>query len=234
MLLGAERLDDGRFACEFRSCESFASWAFGSKDSGATGASAGSRRESEETPKRFARASHELCSMDLSRGSFTGGSLACGSLACGSLARCAGGRDSTDREAGDWGFESAGATGSEISPVSNDADDAFGSEDAGESESPPPKLSWTTSVGGLGFLGDDAVDRPRAARGLSSGFGSEFGPGKLPGLPRVSGVLRVSSGTSVGRLEACDLAGAIAAVGSLGASVFGVFFERGARFGVPS
>jgi hypothetical protein len=150
------------------------------------------------------------------------------------LTRCAGGRDSTDREAGDWGFEAAGATGSEISPVSNDADDAFGSEDAGESESPPPKLSWTTSVGGLGFLGDDAVDRPRAARGLSSGFESEFGPGKLPGLPRVSGVLGVSSGTSVGRLEACDLAGAIAAVGSLGASVFGVFFERGARFGVPS
>ena len=234
MLLGAERLDDGRFACEFRSCESFASWALGSKDSGATGASAGSRRESEETPKRFARASHELCSMDLSRGSFTGSSLACGSLACGSLTRCAGGRDSTDREAGDWGFESAGATGSEISPVSNDADDAFGSEDAGESDSPPPKLSWTTSVGGLGFLGDDAVGRPRAARGLSSDFESVLGPGKLPGLLRVCGVLGVSSGTSVGRLVACDLAGAIAAVGSLGASVFGVFFERGARFGVPS
>ena len=74
MLLGAERLDDGRFACEFRSCESFVSWALGSKDSGATGFWACSRRESEETPKRFARASHELCSMDLSRGSFTGGS----------------------------------------------------------------------------------------------------------------------------------------------------------------
>ena len=89
-------------------------------------------------------------------------------------------------------------------------------------------------MGGLGFLEDDAVDRPRAARGLSSGFGSVLGPVKSPVLLRVSGVLGVSSGTSVGRLVACDLAGAIAAVGSFGASVFGVFFERGARFGVPS
>jgi hypothetical protein len=75
---------------------------------------------------------------------------------------------------------------------------------------------------------------------LSTDFESELGPGKLPGLLRISGLLRfsgllrVSSGTSVGRLEVFDLAGAIAAVGSLGASVFGVFFERGARFGVPS
>lgn len=123
----------------------------------------------------------------------------------------------------------AGATASE---------DAVGSEDAGESESPPPKLSMTASVGGLGFLGDEAVDRLRAARGLSSGFESEFGPGVLLGLLlgllSVSWLRKVSSGASVARLEDFDLAGAIAAVGSLGASVFGVFLERGARFGVPS
>lgn len=233
MLLGADRLDDGRLDCEFRSCvrscESFRSSTLGSKDLGATGGSAGSRRESDETPKRFARASHELWSMDLSRGSLT-----CGSLSC-----CTGVRDSTDREGGAWGFESDRATGSDDAAVSKDAfgsEDAFGSKDAGESESPPPKLSWTASVGGLGFLGDDAAERLRGERG----FESELGPGKLPGVLRASGVLRgsavlrVSSGTSAGRLGVFDLAGAIAAVGSVGASVFGVFFERGARFGVPS
>ena len=99
-------------------------------------------------------------------------------------------------------------------------------------------------MGGLGFLGDDAAERLRGERGFSSDFESELGPGELPGeLPGVlrasgvlrgSGVLRVSSGTSAGRLGVFDLAGAIAAVGSVGASVFGVFFERGARFGVPS
>ena len=238
MLLGADRLDDGRLdcefrSCEFRSCESFRSSTLGSKDLGATGGSAGSRRESEETPKRFARASHELWSMDLSRGSLT-----CGSLSC-----CTGVRDSTDREGGAWGFESDRSTGSDDAAVSKDAfgsEDAFGSKDAGESESPPPKLSWTASVGGLGFLGDDAAERLRGERGLSSGFESELGPGELPGVLRASGVLRgsgvlsVSSGTSAGRLGVFDLAGAIAAVGSVGASVFGVFFERGARFGVPS
>jgi hypothetical protein len=89
-------------------------------------------------------------------------------------------------------------------------------------------------VGGLGFLGDDAVDRLRAARGLSSGFESEFGPGRMLGVLRFSGLLGVSSGGSVGRLGVFDLTGAVPAVGSLGASVFGDFFERGARFGVPS
>jgi hypothetical protein len=238
MLLGADRLDDGRLdcefrSCEFRSCESFRSSTLGSMDLGATGGSAGSRRESDETPKRFAKASHELWSMDLSRGSLT-----CGSLSC-----CTGVRDSTDREGGAWGFESDRATGSDDAAVSKDAfgsEDAFGSKDADESESPPPKLSWTASVGGLGFLGDDAVERLRGERGLSSDFESELCPGKLPGVLRASGVLRgsgvlrVSSETSAGRLGVFDLAGAIAAVGSVGASVFGVFFERGARFGVPS
>ena len=89
-------------------------------------------------------------------------------------------------------------------------------------------------MGGLGFLGDDAVDRLRAARGLSSGFESEFGPGSMLGVLRFSGLLRVSSGGSVGRLGVFDLTGTVPAVGSLGASVFGDFFERGARFGVPS
>ncbi len=83
-------------------------------------------------------------------------------------------------------------------------------------------------------MGDDTVERPRAARGFSSGFGSEFGPGRMLEVLRFSGLLRVSSGGSVGRLGVFDLPGAVPAVGSLGASVFGDFFERGARFGVPS
>ena len=134
------------------------------------------------------------------------------------------------RRPADW-VKPAFATCSSDETVSGSE---FGSDDPRKSESPSPNLSWTASVAGLGFLGDDAVGRLRVARGLSSDLESESDPDEFPGPGSAFGVLRISSGTSVGRLDVFGLTGAIAGVGSMGASVFGVFFERGARFGVPS